>query len=65
MDREEFLEFTRYFPPTDFPFYQDLTIFKSKRNLSPVKREVLLAALDTDGDGKVDLDEFRQLFDKN
>ena len=34
------------------------------RDLPPDRREKLLVSLDTDGDGKVNLAEFRQLFDR-
>jgi len=33
-------------------------------NIPCEKREKLLTILDTDGDGKIDLEEFRQLFKK-
>ena len=38
--------------------------FCFRSNLPEKKREKLLNNLDKDGDGKIDLEEFRQLFEK-
>ena len=39
-------------------------MFELCSNLPEKKREKLLNNLDKDGDGKIDLEEFRQLFEK-
>ena len=38
--------------------------FNFFRNIPPERREKLLNILDKDGDGKIDLEEFRQMFKK-
>ena len=62
VDREEFLQFTRYHrllrlarPPWELHI---------SSNLPAAKQEKLLKKIDKDGDGKISLAEFRHLFDK-
>ena len=62
VDREEFLQFTRYnrlLRLARSPWELNIS-----SNLPADKQEKLLKKIDKDGDGKISLAEFRHLFDK-